>query len=196
MFFCCLRLPRSHLNPLVPNAPFLLPPENIRRPLWFSYVFRRQRKGTLGTNGLRKFYLSNNVKRIQVSEIRLKSFEYFRRLSTPTGFVFLQEAHSWEILRKKECFVFLQETHSSGDIEENGMMIFKVNFSFLTEKQIHAQTNLLHRTRFFVVQFHMCKRSGTQKTGTLNQNTFPIKKQLETLLFVLYHLNGTCGFHF
>ena len=29
-----------------------------------------------------------------------------------------------------------------------------------------------------------------------NQNLLSIEKQLETLLFVLYYLNGTCSFHF
>ena len=36
----------------------------------------------------------NFHKRIKASEKRLKFFEYFRNLSTPTGFVFLQETHS------------------------------------------------------------------------------------------------------
>ena len=39
-------------------------------------------------------FLSNNVKRIKASEKRLKLFEYFRNLSTPAGFLFLQETHS------------------------------------------------------------------------------------------------------
>ena len=38
--------------------------------------------------------------------------------------------------------------------------------------------------------------SGTQKTDTQNQSVHPIKKQLKTLLFVLYYLDKTCGFHF
>ena len=45
-------------------------------------------------------FLSNNIKGIKASEKRLKLFEYFRNLSTPVG------------------FVFLQETHSSGDVEK------------------------------------------------------------------------------
>ena len=61
-------------------------------------------------------FLSNNVKRIKASEKRLKFFEYFRNLSTPVG------------------FVFLQETHSSVDVKEkkNGATIFKDNCFFFT----------------------------------------------------------------
>ena len=33
-------------------------------------------------------FLSNNVKEIQVSEKRLKLFEYFRKLISPAGFCF------------------------------------------------------------------------------------------------------------
>ena len=39
-------------------------------------------------------FLSNNVMGIQASEKRLKLFDYARKLSTPAGFVFLQETHS------------------------------------------------------------------------------------------------------
>ena len=51
-------------------------------------------------------FLSNNVKRIKASQKRLKLFEYFRKLSTPVR------------------FVFLQKTHSSVDAEKNGTIIF------------------------------------------------------------------------
>ena len=46
-------------------------------------------------------FLSNNVKGIKASEKRLKLFEYFRNLSTPAGFVFLQETHSSVDVEKK-----------------------------------------------------------------------------------------------
>ena len=36
-------------------------------------------------------FLSSNVKGIKASENRLKLFEYFRNLSTPSWFAFLQE---------------------------------------------------------------------------------------------------------
>ena len=39
-------------------------------------------------------FLPNNGKGIKASEKRLKSFEHFRNLNTPSGFVFLQETHS------------------------------------------------------------------------------------------------------
>ena len=39
-------------------------------------------------------------------------------------------------------------------------------------------------------------RSGTQKTDAQNQNLPPIKRELETLRFVLYCLNKTCSFYF
>ena len=46
-------------------------------------------------------FLSNNVKGIKASEKRLKLFEYFRNLSTPAGFVFLQETRSSVDVEKK-----------------------------------------------------------------------------------------------
>ena len=55
--------------------------------------------------------LSNNVKGIQASEKTLTLLEYFRKLSTPSGFVFLQETHSlvdvekkWNTIFKDNCF--------------------------------------------------------------------------------------------
>ena len=50
------------------------------------------------------FFLSNNVKGIKASEKRLKLFEYFRNLSTPARFVFLQETHSSVDVEKKDDF--------------------------------------------------------------------------------------------
>ena len=46
-------------------------------------------------------FLSNNVKGIKASEKRLNLLEYFRNLSTPAGFVFLQETHSSVDVEKK-----------------------------------------------------------------------------------------------
>ena len=68
-------------------------------------------------------FLSNNVEGIKASEKRLKIFEYFRNLSTPEG------------------FLFLQETHSSVDLEKNGTKIFKDNCFFHTVKQIFVETS-------------------------------------------------------
>ena len=44
----------SHHNPFVPIAPFLYPRKN-KKNLRFFDVFRGQRKGALGTNGLTNF---------------------------------------------------------------------------------------------------------------------------------------------
>ena len=38
-------------------------------------------------------FLSSSGKGIQASEKRLKLFKYFRKSSTPVGFVFLQDTH-------------------------------------------------------------------------------------------------------
>ena len=46
--------------------------------------------------------LSTNVTGIKISEKRLKIFEYFRNLSAPAGFVFLQEPHSLVDVKKKK----------------------------------------------------------------------------------------------
>ena len=46
-------------------------------------------------------FLSNNVEGIKASEKRLKLFKYFRNLSTPAGFLFLQEIHSSVDVEKK-----------------------------------------------------------------------------------------------
>ena len=65
--------------------------------------------------------LSTNVTGIKISEKRLKIFEYFRNLSAPAGFVFLQEPHSLVDVKKKK--------------KKTGT-IFKDNSSFHLEKQI------------------------------------------------------------
>ena len=65
--------------------------------------------------------LSTNVTGIKISEKRLKIFEYFRNLSAPAGFVFLQEPHSLVDFKKKK--------------KKTGT-IFKDNSSFHLEKQI------------------------------------------------------------
>ena len=39
-------------------------------------------------------FISNNVKRIQKSEKRIKIFEYLKYSTSPSGFIFLQETHS------------------------------------------------------------------------------------------------------
>ena len=49
---------------------------------------------------------------------------------------------------------------------------------------------------FSGVQFYLRARLGTQKMVGKNQNVCLIKRQLETLLFVLFYLNRTCSFHF
>ena len=67
-------------------------------------------------------FLSNNVKGNQASEKRLKLFEYFRKLNTPAG------------------FVFLQETHSLVDFEKDGTKIFKVNCFFHIIKQTFVES--------------------------------------------------------
>ena len=67
-------------------------------------------------------FFTNNVKGIKTSEKRLKLFEYFRNLSTPSA------------------FVFLQETHFSVDVQKNGTMIFKDNSFFHTVKQILVES--------------------------------------------------------
>ena len=46
-------------------------------------------------------FLPNNGKGIKASEKRLKSFEHFRNLNTPSGFVFLHETHSSVDIKKK-----------------------------------------------------------------------------------------------
>ena len=46
-------------------------------------------------------FLSNDIKGIKASEKRLKLFKYFRNLSTPAGFVFLQEIQSSVDVEKK-----------------------------------------------------------------------------------------------
>ena len=46
-------------------------------------------------------FLSNNVKGIKASEKGLNLFKCFRNLSTPMGFVFLQETHSSVDVEKK-----------------------------------------------------------------------------------------------
>ena len=45
-------------------------------------------------------------------------------------------------------------------------------------------------------QFYLRARLGTQKADAQKQKVRPIDKQLETLLFVLYYLGKTFGFHF
>ena len=68
--------------------------------------------------------LSTNVTGIKISEKRLKIFEYFRNLSAPAGFVFLQEPHSLVDVKKKK-----KKKKKTGTI-------FKDNSSFHLEKQI------------------------------------------------------------
>ena len=46
-------------------------------------------------------FLSNNVEGIKASEKRLKLFEYFKNLSAPARFMFLQETHSLVDVEKK-----------------------------------------------------------------------------------------------
>ena len=45
--------PVPFVNPFVPNAPFLYPLKTSENRK-FSYIFRRWKKGALGTNGLLK----------------------------------------------------------------------------------------------------------------------------------------------
>ena len=66
--------------------------------------------------------LSTNVTGIKISEKRLKIFEYFRNLSAPAGFVFLQEPHSLVDVKKKK--------------KKKTGTIFKDNSYFHLEKQI------------------------------------------------------------
>ena len=54
----------------------------------------------------------------------MKLFEHFGKLSTPTG------------------FVFLQETHSSADVEKKWNDDLKIKFYFLTEKQKEIETTV------------------------------------------------------
>ena len=49
---------------------------------------------------------------------------------------------------------------------------------------------------FSGAQFYLRVRLGTQKMEVQTQSVRQIKKQLETLCFVLYYLNTTCGLHF
>ena len=52
-------------------------------------------------------FLSKNVKGIKASEKRLKLLEYFRILSNPVGFVFLQETHfSVDVKNNSRTIVF------------------------------------------------------------------------------------------
>ena len=68
-------------------------------------------------------FLSNNVKGIKASEKGLNLFECFRNLSTPMG------------------FVFLQETHSSVDVEKRWNDDFQGQlFFFHTVKQILVES--------------------------------------------------------
>ena len=67
-------------------------------------------------------FLSNNVMGIQASEKRLKLFDYATKLSTPAG------------------FVFLQETHSSVDAKKIWTTVFNVNCFFHTVKQILVES--------------------------------------------------------
>ena len=41
---------------------------------------------------------------------------------------------------------------------------------------------------YFITKFYFDARTGTQKTGAQNQSVYPIKKQLETLLFFLIQI--------
>ena len=41
-----------------------------------------------------KLSFLSNVKEIKASKKRLKFFEYFRNLCTPSGFIFIRETHS------------------------------------------------------------------------------------------------------
>ena len=56
-------------------------------------------------------FLSNNIKGIMASGKRLKLCEYFRNLSTPAAFVFLQETHSIVDVEKKWNNNFLAWSH-------------------------------------------------------------------------------------
>ena len=51
-------------------------------------------------------FLSNNVKGTQDSKKRLELYENLRKLSTPSGFVFLQETHSSVNVEKMEKWNF------------------------------------------------------------------------------------------
>ena len=48
-------------------------------------------------------FISNNVKRIQKSEKRIKIFEYLKNSISPNGFIFLQEKHSFVDDEKRWC---------------------------------------------------------------------------------------------
>ena len=67
-------------------------------------------------------FISNNVKGIQTSQLRMKLFKYLKSCVITNGFVFLQEMHS-SIRDEKKW-----------EDEFRGKLSF-----FLTEKQIHAE---------------------------------------------------------
>ena len=61
---------------------------------------------------------------------------------------------------------------------------------------VSVWTNLLHRARFFGSVILLARPIEHGKANAQNQSLCPIKKQLETLLFVFVNLNKICGFHF
>ena len=48
-------------------------------------------------------FISNNVKGIQMSEKRIKMFEYLKNIISPNGFIFLQKTHSSVDDEKRWC---------------------------------------------------------------------------------------------
>ena len=69
--------------------------------------------------------------------------------------------------------------------------ILKSSASMYRPRQIYLNVH-----NFLGLQFYLHARSSTQIGDSQNQSGHWIKRQLETLLFVLYYLDRFCGFYF
>ena len=67
---------------------------------------------------------------------------------------------------------------------------------FIRNTRLRAEQIYFIVSNFVVAEFYLCTWSGTQESVAQNQIVRPIEKNLEIMLFILYYLNRTCGFHF
>ena len=65
-------------------------------------------------------FISNNVKGIQKSDKRIKTFEYLKNSLSPNGFIFLQETHSSANDEKRWCDVLNGNLYFSDEKANSG----------------------------------------------------------------------------